>query len=344
MTYEPECSIVMSSYNQGRFLTEGIESALAAGADEVVVVDDGSTDNSWNIIAAYGDRLKAIRQRNQGQAAAINTGIEAARGRLILLLDGDDLAGATRVARIGEVFRSTQAQWVRHDMLFFDERGTDGLAYRFEQRSAPRRELEATGRVRGSTSGLAFRSSFLRALGPIPEDAFRYNPDFYLAAAAAIAGECVTLCEPLTLRRVHAQQFSRRLSVERSLMLGEALQRMSMARHARDLAERFGTVPTVGRGETWWQQKWTSDYERLHGGGAGRLRTWGRQMKALARAPLPSSRKAAEAARSTLLGITPAVLFPRMWWATHNGRSGLAALVGRSLTTAPARPLTARSR
>lgn len=90
---KPLLSVVIPAYNCGRFVADAIESVLAQGrADiEALVVDDGSTDDTTEAVARYGDSVTLIRQPNAGAAVARNTGIRAARGRYIAFLDADDL-------------------------------------------------------------------------------------------------------------------------------------------------------------------------------------------------------------------------------------------------------------
>lgn len=86
-------SVVIPTYNYGRFVTEAVDSVLAQTrpADEVVVIDDGSTDDTRERLRPYGDRIRYVYQNNQGLSAARNTGIRTARGDVIGLLDSDDL-------------------------------------------------------------------------------------------------------------------------------------------------------------------------------------------------------------------------------------------------------------
>jgi glycosyltransferase involved in cell wall biosynthesis len=87
----PLLSIVITTYNHARFLSEAIESALAQTVPpgEVIVVDDGSTDDPRSVVSRY-PQVQLIRQPNQGLAAARNTGWLAARGRYVVFLDADD--------------------------------------------------------------------------------------------------------------------------------------------------------------------------------------------------------------------------------------------------------------
>lgn len=98
----PLVSFIMPNYNHAAFLGAAIESALAQTAPqvEVIVVDDGSTDNSRAVAEAYGARIRYIWQQNQGLSAARNTGVQAARGQYIALLDADDLVEPTYVERL----------------------------------------------------------------------------------------------------------------------------------------------------------------------------------------------------------------------------------------------------
>ena len=84
-------SIVIPCYNHGRFLAEAIDSALTQSWRdcEVVVVDDGSTDESAQVMAQYAE-IRVVRQENRGLAAARNAGLHVARGDVLIFLDADD--------------------------------------------------------------------------------------------------------------------------------------------------------------------------------------------------------------------------------------------------------------
>src|ERR1700739_203957 len=86
-------SIVINNYNYARFLRDAIDSALAQTYSnvEVVVVDDGSTDDSPEIIASYGSRVSAVLKPNGGQASAFNAGFAASHGEIVIFLDADDM-------------------------------------------------------------------------------------------------------------------------------------------------------------------------------------------------------------------------------------------------------------
>lgn len=92
-SFHPLVSVIIPTYNQPEFLVEAVDSVLAQTYPhvEVIVVDDGSRDHTAQVVAdRYGERVRYIYQENAGTAAARNTGIEAATGELIALLDHDD--------------------------------------------------------------------------------------------------------------------------------------------------------------------------------------------------------------------------------------------------------------
>jgi glycosyltransferase involved in cell wall biosynthesis len=85
-------SVVIPAYNAARYLAAAIDACLAQtlSPHEIIVVDDGSKDETPDICARYGDRIIAIRQANKGEAGARNTALGAATGEFIALLDADD--------------------------------------------------------------------------------------------------------------------------------------------------------------------------------------------------------------------------------------------------------------
>ena len=89
----PLVSVILPTYNRGWILTEAIDSVLAQDYKdyELIVVDDGSTDNTREILDAYGQDIIVLRQANKGVSAARNRGIAEAGGQLVAFLDSDDL-------------------------------------------------------------------------------------------------------------------------------------------------------------------------------------------------------------------------------------------------------------
>jgi len=120
-------SIIIPTYNHARFLQAAIESALrqTRPALEVIVVDDGSTDETPEILTQFDDRICVRRQENRGPAAARNAGISAARGDFLLFLDSDDVLLPACVELLLARFEAEPSLGlVYSDVEFFDLEGT----------------------------------------------------------------------------------------------------------------------------------------------------------------------------------------------------------------------------
>ena len=104
----PLVSCIIPVYNGADFLAEAVTSVLAQRhpALEVVVVDDGSTDDTPRVAASFGERVRYVRQDNAGPAVARNTGLAKTRGELVAFLDADDRWHETKLARQAAVLEA----------------------------------------------------------------------------------------------------------------------------------------------------------------------------------------------------------------------------------------------
>ena len=187
---EPLVSAVINNYNYARYLPDAIESALdqTYGRTEIVVVDDGSTDASREIIAEYGSRVHAVLKSNGGQASAFNAGVAAARGDIICFLDADDVWHRDKVARVVEALAThPQTVWLRHALAIVDQdrRQTgDRLATSATTEIIPPiPELYLEHAVSAATSAIAIRRTGIDGVFPLPEElgaAFRHDADALL--------------------------------------------------------------------------------------------------------------------------------------------------------------------
>ena len=120
----PSVSVIIPTYNRGWILKQAVESVLAQdfGDYELIVVDDGSTNNSQEMLQSYRQDLIVLRQNNQGVSAARNRGIAEASGQLVAFLDSDDLWLPNKLShQVGffkdnpdAVIHQTQEIWIRN--------------------------------------------------------------------------------------------------------------------------------------------------------------------------------------------------------------------------------------
>ena len=102
---EPTVSVIIPAYQSDRYIVQAVESVLQQESCryEVIVIDDGSTDSTEQVLKPYRDRLRYIKQENQGVAVARNHGIEVARGDFVAFLDADDYFLPKKLARQAEI-------------------------------------------------------------------------------------------------------------------------------------------------------------------------------------------------------------------------------------------------
>jgi len=126
-----EVSVVMPTHNYGRYLSRAIDSVLSQqGVNvELIVVDDGSTDDTAEILASYGQRLRFFWQENQGAPTARNLGLQKARGDFIVFLDADDwLLSDALGSRLDYLREHAEYGWVYGPCVYHDEQDRDVTA------------------------------------------------------------------------------------------------------------------------------------------------------------------------------------------------------------------------
>jgi glycosyltransferase involved in cell wall biosynthesis len=210
----PRVSVIIPAYNAAAFVAEAIDSALAQRYRdfEVVVVDDGSTDATAEILARYGAVVTVLRQPNGGPAAARNRALRAARGALVAPLDADDhwedsylSLMVDRLDRAPETAAGVFAGWVTVD------RSGSEIPNRRVARSAPvdLRELALGNRFQ--PSAVLVRHAAIVDAGGFDEVLPRGVEDWDLwLRLAARGGEFVAVDRCLCHYRVHGESVSHR--------------------------------------------------------------------------------------------------------------------------------------
>jgi glycosyltransferase involved in cell wall biosynthesis len=208
-TRNPLISVLIDTYNYGPYVEEAIESVLAqefpAGDREILVVDDGSTDDTAERVRRFGRAISYFRKPNGGQASAFNFGLSRVRGKYVALLDADDYWLPGKLSRIAEEFeRHRDAGMIYHGLRQFDTR--EGRLW--DARAAhisgflPAKTRDLLRYTWFPTSFLAFRRSALDLLLPIPES-LTIQADAHLSGLIVFVAPIVALPDYLAVYRVH---------------------------------------------------------------------------------------------------------------------------------------------
>jgi len=246
MAKEPLVSIIINNYNYGQFLKDAINSALnqTYQKTEVIVVDDGSTDNSQQVIANYGDQIIAVLKDNGGQASALNAGFFQSHGEVIIFLDADDMLLPHTAQRIAEVFQSNPGiARVQYKVAIIDRSGTPtGAVVPPTYLRMPSGDLRQHASELNNyaawwppTSGNAFTSWTLRQILPMPEPAFRLCADYYLLRANALCAPIVSLDEVGAYYRFHGSNNFHDVVIN----LDQTRRRVAVTRDAHVYLKRF---------------------------------------------------------------------------------------------------------
>lgn len=210
----PFISVLIDTYNQERFIAEAVRSVLAqdypADHREILVVDDGSTDNTPAILAKYGAQIRILRKTNGGQASAFNFAIPQCNGELVAFLDGDDWWAPNKLSLLAQAFECHPAVGLVGNSI--TEVLADGSQRSELVREAPQFRLDSLAGARNfrlrksflGTSRMAYRADLLRRIGAVPESLI-FEADEFLFTLGSLFSEVLVLREPLTFYRLHGQ-------------------------------------------------------------------------------------------------------------------------------------------
>ena len=206
-------SVLVDTYNHERLIEKALRSVLDQDFPtrnfEVIVVDDGSTDRTPEIVRQFEPRVRLISKTNGGQASAFNAGIPECRGDVIVFLDGDDWWAQGKLQKIADVFCANAALgMVGHAFIeSFDDGSeraiTSHIPSHLRLDGADGASFFRLSRCYFGTSRLALRSDVARKILPVPE-ALVFEADEYLFTMAAGLEKALVLPDALTHYRVHA--------------------------------------------------------------------------------------------------------------------------------------------
>jgi len=271
----PFVSILIDSYNYARFLRQAIDSALTQTYRnlEVVVVDDGSTDESWEVICSYGDRIVPLLKENGGQGSAFNAGFAKTRGEIVMFLDSDDYLAPNAAERIVAHWKS-DTQAVHHRVRVVDKEGK-GLGF-WPSEEYPVGsgdvvpDLLRTGTYQTPpTSGVAYSRALLQKLLPVSEN-FRLSADAWLVFQAPFYTPITGVDETLAYYRVHGANpqgngWPRWNSPRKTLESFVKIWDLSHGLVAEQAKKRGLPLPDLLAWESSYSMRWKLIVARLHG-------------------------------------------------------------------------------
>jgi hypothetical protein len=216
---KPLVTCVICAYDYGSYVEAAVRSALEqegipgppADALEVIVVDDGSTDETPAVLESFGEAITVLTQQNEGPAVATNRAIARARGTYVSLLDADDVWLPDKLARQLAIFeRRPEVGLVHGDMEVIDGAGRTTRPSKYAWYG----ELPIVGRALGrllsqneaTTSSITLRTDLAQAIPPTPS--WAWCRDWWLAAHVAATHEVDALREPVAQYRIHGDNVS----------------------------------------------------------------------------------------------------------------------------------------
>jgi glycosyltransferase involved in cell wall biosynthesis len=207
-------SVLIDTYNHEAFIERAIASVLEQDMPmddvEILVVDDGSTDRTPELVRRFEPRVRFLRKPNGGQASAFNFGFAQTQGKILATLDGDDWWAREKLRRVLETLEANPDVGIVGHGLY--EQYADGRAnglilpgrpYRLDLTSPQNAELFRHLAAFFGTSRLTIRRSVLDRILPIPED-LTIEADEYIFTLAPAVGPAMILNEPLCFYGIHS--------------------------------------------------------------------------------------------------------------------------------------------
>lgn len=277
-------SIIINNYNYELFLSEAIRSALdqTYSSIEVIVVDDGSTDNSRDVILSYGDRIVPVFKENGGQASALNAGFISSKGEIICFLDADDLFLPQKVSEVVNLFLSKpDIDWVFTESAPFQSedlvnKNLNTIFKEIIEASSviTPRNIDFRLHIRKaelpnftpSTSNLCFSRLILEKIFPLPEVSGSSGIaicDTYLKLVAVALGEGYSYPKNLGIFRLHnsnlftTQELQQKRQVFAEILIATAYWILFRFPHLRKLSKKLFSK---GLG-TYWQSRKKANFD-----------------------------------------------------------------------------------
>ncbi len=208
----PLVSVLVDTYNHERFIEEALASVLAqdfpASDFEILVVDDGSTDGTRDLLRKFEPRIRVLRKQNGGQASAFNLGISECTGEIVAFLDADDWWAPNKLSRVvAAMTNEPEVGFVGNGVTTVYQDGTR-MSESLREGNRFQADDEAGAslfRRRGAfmgTSRMTVRKALLQRIGKVPEE-IRIQADEFIYTLAAVLTPVRILPDLLTYYRLH---------------------------------------------------------------------------------------------------------------------------------------------
>jgi glycosyltransferase involved in cell wall biosynthesis len=211
-------SVVIAAYNREKYIRQTLDSVLAQAFSnyEIIVVDDGSTDRTWELLQSYGDQIRSFRQLNQGAEATFRKGGSLAKGEYLAFLDSDDLFMPCALATYDTIIRSLDSPpLIMGSMIRFH----DGQAVETCEKHTAFIEVLKYRDYFSKEFGMGIAQSIIVMKRTIFEEInvamdrsanpYLFNYDYNLILQAGTHGPCIIVRKPVTVAyRQHANQNS----------------------------------------------------------------------------------------------------------------------------------------
>ena len=206
-------SVVIPTYNSAHFLGAAIQSVLAQsyGDFELIVVDDGSRDDTPRVVASFGSRVRYLRQENAGVAAARNRGIAESSGRYVAFLDADDTWMPSKLQRQRDALEAEPTRRLCYSaFVLVDEELTPIEVRRSLRHGSALEDLLLRGNVVGSICTVMCERALIDEVGGL-DPMLSQCADWDLWIRIAARTEFIYLDEPLATYRQHGRSMSRQV-------------------------------------------------------------------------------------------------------------------------------------
>lgn len=202
-------SLVIDTYNNSEFINDAVDSALNQNYPseyiEIIVIDDGSTDDTRKKLSHYGNKIKYLYKENGGQASALNLALRNCTGEYIVLLDSDDKCTFDRVQKVVDEFNKYDdlACVLNSRVIVNGEEVFHEKYDEFHNKGLGASTVDLFMKAGYGTSRSSFRMEYISKILPLPEINLEIEADLYFNLIMFWYGKVSCLNDQLTIYRIH---------------------------------------------------------------------------------------------------------------------------------------------